>query len=165
MMKNDIGEILLESKKISAEQLSQCRQVMQETGKSLPECILENKFASAHDVAKAFAELASVSFIEKITEKMADPELLAKIPLRFLRQHTVIPLMIDERITIVTANPRHFQPIDALNLLLGGDTDIAVATKEMIIDAINRYYPLEGAKPLVEELEEEKELPAAVELA
>ena len=165
MMKNDIGEVLLESKKINADQLSQCRQLMQETGKSLHECILENKFASAQDVAQAFAELASVPFIEKITEKMAAPELLAKIPLRFLRQHTVIPLMIDERITIVTANPRDFQPIDELNLLLGGDTNIAVATKAMIFDAINRYYPLEGAKPLIEELEEEKELPEAVELA
>lgn len=165
MMNNDIGEILLESNKISADQLSQCRQLMKETGKSLNECILENKFASAYDVAQAFAKLAAVPFIEKITEKMTEPDLLAKIPLRFLRQHIVIPVMVDERITIATANPRDFQPIDELNLLLGGDTDIAVTTKEIIIDAINRYYPLEGAKPLIEELEEEKEFSEAVELA
>jgi general secretion pathway protein E len=163
-MKNDIGEILLESKKINAEHLAECRRLMKETGKPLSDCILEKKFASAHDVAQALAQLSSVPFIEKITEKMAEPELLAKIPLRFLRQHIIIPIMKDERITIVTANPRNFQPIDELNLLLGGDTDVAVTTKEIIIDAINRYYPLEGAKPLIAELEEEKELPA-VELA
>ena len=31
-------------------------------------------------------------------------------------------------------------------------------TRALIVDAINRYYPLEGTKQMIEELEEEKEM-------
>lgn len=164
MIKNDIGEILRSNKKITDEQLEQCRAQANKTGQSLDVCLLEAKIVSQEDVARAFAELVSVDYIPKITEKMADTNLLAKVPLRFLRQHMVIPVMIEGRITILTSNPRDFQPLDELNLLLGGDSGSAVATKEVIIDAINRYYPLEGAKQMMEELEESKELPESIEL-
>ena len=51
----------------------------------------------------------------------------------------------------------HFQPIDELNLLLGGGLVPAVSTPKAILDAINRYYPLEGTKKqMIEELAEEK---------
>jgi general secretion pathway protein E len=164
MIKNDIGEILRASKKITDEQLAQCRERAQQTGQPLDVCLLDEHLVSQEDIAKAFSQLLSLEYIPKITEKMTEPGLLAKIPLRFLRQHAVIPVMINNRITILTSNPREFQALDELNLLLGGDTDTALATKEVIIDAINRYYPLEGAKQMIEELEEEKG-PGAVELA
>ncbi|GAG58655.1 unnamed protein product, partial [marine sediment metagenome] len=114
---------------------------------------------------QAVAELFSIPYLEKITEKMAEPTLLAKIPLRFLRQNIVMPILLNERIVIVTTNPRKFQSIDELNLLLGGETNVAVATQEVIIDAINRYYPLEGTKQMIEELDEEKGFPDSIELA
>jgi general secretion pathway protein E len=52
----------------------------------------------------------------------------------------------------------NFQPVDDINLLLGGNARPAVSTTKLIIDAINKYYPLEGAKQMIEELEEEGEL-------
>jgi general secretion pathway protein E len=165
IMKNDIGEILLSHNKITQQQLTECLQRIKDTEKTLVDCLLAENIVSSEDIARAYAQLISLSFIGKITEKMADPAVLAKIPLRFLRQHTVIPILFNERITIVTTNPHDFQPLDEINLLLGGDTDIAVATKEVIIDAINRYYPLEGTKQMIEELEEERGVPGAVELA
>lgn len=164
MIKKDIGEILLEQKKISQVQLDECYAYMKETGISLAECLKEKKFASNEDIAQAFAELFSIPYLEKITEKMAEPTLLAKIPLRFLRKNVVMPILLNERIVIVTTNPRNFQSIDELNLLLGGEAYTAVATQEVIIDAINRYYPLEGTKQMIEELEEEKGFPESIEL-
>ncbi|MEX0940241.1 MAG: type II secretion system ATPase GspE [Candidatus Babeliales bacterium] len=165
MAKHDIGKILLEQKKITQQQFDECVQSVEKTGKDLSRCFIEKGYATTEDIGQAFAQFLDISFINKITEKMAEPALLARIPLRFLRQHIIIPVMMDDRITILTANPHEFQPIDELNLLLGGDTNTAVSTKEIIIDAINRYYPLEGAKQMIEELEEEKGFPEAVELA
>ena len=40
--------------------------------------------------------------------------------------------------------------------MLGGNFTTVVATPKNIIDAINRYYPLEGAKEMIEGLEEEE---------
>ena len=110
------------------------------------------------DLVSCYAELFKVPVIETITEKMADPDLLARIPLKFLRDQIIIPIRQDEAIMLVTSQPSDFQPLDELNLLLGGDTKVALATRHQIIDAINRYYPLEGTKEMIEELEEESQM-------
>ena len=89
---------------------------------------------------------------------MADPLLLAQVSLKFLRENVVMPVKIDGAKTILTANPTQFEPLDQLTLLLGTPINYAVATPKTIIDAINRYYPIEGTKQMIAELEEEKEL-------
>ena len=152
MIKKDIGDILLEQGKITSEQLQACK-----TNNTLPleECLLQYKI-TPHDIAHARATQFSVPYIDKINEKMADPILLGKIPLKFLRQNVVMPVNINDEITILTADPAQFQPLDELNMLLGGNTVTAVASAQTIIDGINRYYPLEGSKQMIEELEEGK---------
>lgn len=164
-MMPDIGAILVKENSITDEQLKTCRERAQQTGKSLEECLLEGGHVSPIQIAKAYAQLVNTTHLEKITEKMADPELLVQAPLRFLRLNSIIPLMIDEKPTIAIANPLHFQPIDELRLLINYDAPVVVAPRDSIIDAINRYYPLEESKQVIEELEEEKGLPEAVELA
>ncbi len=42
---------------------------------------------------------------------MASTDLLVRVPLKFLRDNFIIPLSIDGKIVIVTANPNDFQPI------------------------------------------------------
>ncbi len=125
---------------------------------NLVEYLKAHKLIKDEDLAKAHADQFGIKYVDSITEKMADPELLAKIPLKFLREHAVIPVLLDGQITLVTADPTDFQPLDELTLLLGGDTRTIVATRSLIIDAINRYYPLEGTKQMIEELEEEQQI-------
>jgi len=156
MIRKDIGDFLVESGFINTQQLSECQKEIKETGKRLTECLLEKEFISPHDLSKALATYASVDFIEAITDKMADITLLAKVPLIFLRDNAIMPVRMDDRIVLLVANPMNFQPIDELNMLLGGGIEHAVAPERVIIDAINRYYPLEGTKEMIEELEEEE---------
>ncbi|MDR3550090.1 MAG: type II secretion system ATPase GspE [Candidatus Babeliales bacterium] len=162
MIKKGISEILLNAGVITATQAQECQQESGQSDKSFEQCLIEKQFAQPEAIAKALASYASVSYIDKITDKMADLELLAKVPLKFLRDNSVMPVMIDGHVTILTNNPLYFQPLDELNLLLGGDVATAVATQAAILDGINRYYPLEGSKQMMEELEgeEDKELGA-----
>ena len=161
MRYNDIGDILHSLQLITTAQLQECREIAKSTAQTLAQCFLEKKFVSAQEIAKAYAELFSYGYVDTITEKMADPTILGKIALSFLREHAVIPVTINGVTTILTANPNQFQPIDDINVLLGGGIPVAVSTREAIIDAINRYYPLEGTKQMIEELEEEQ-LPEAL---
>ncbi len=155
MIKKDIGEILVESGVINTQQLQECQQEIKKTEVALGRCLLDKEFVTPEEIARAYAEYASLPFISAIIEKMADLTLLAKVPLKFLRDNEVIPIMYEGKITIVTPNPLKFQPLDELNLLLGGGAQYSVASREVIVNAINRYYPLEGAKEMIEELEEE----------
>ncbi|MGE0009423.1 MAG: type II secretion system ATPase GspE [Candidatus Babeliales bacterium] len=161
----DIGQILIKKGIVTADKVESCRQSIAGTPLSLADCLEQQGLATDVQIAQAYADLVHVNYLSQITEKMADPKLLGEFPLKFLRTHEVVPVMIDGVITIVTANPQDFQPIDELNVLLQGQAKTAISTKRVIIDAINRYYPLEGAREMIEELEEEKGAPEAIEFA
>lgn len=155
MLKKNIGEILIEAGLVTQEQYDQCKQEALVSGKDITQSLLDKKIINPEALAKELSLYVDVPYVEKITEKMADITILGKIPLKFLRENEVIPVVIDGKVTILSSNPMHFQPIDDLNLLLGGGIPYAISTPKVIVEAINRYYPLEGTKQMIEELEEE----------
>ncbi len=155
MVKKTIEDILIASGIVNTQQISECQKELEKNGKSLEACLLEKKFISPEQLAKTYADYASYEYIDQIPEKMADLTLIGKFPLQFLRDNVVIPIKKEGIITIVTANPLNFQPLDELTTLLGGDVQYAVAPESVILESINRYYPLESSKQMIEELEDE----------
>ena len=156
MVMRGIGDILIELGVVTRQQLLECQKEVKDNNKKVEECLLQKKIITPVDLARAYASYASVDFIENITDTMAESSLLGKVTLKFLRDNEVVPVMIDGSLVILTSNPLLFQPIDELRLLLGGTGAYAVATRSAILEAINRYYPLEGAKQMLEELEQEE---------
>ncbi len=152
----DIGDVFIQQRVLTKEAVGKARKASEQAGKLLHNYLLDKQLISAEAVGKAFAHLVGADYLAKITEQMANPTLLGRIPLKFLRQYIVIPVQQNGQITILTANPRNFQPIDELRLLLGEEASVTVSTPAAIIDAINRFYPLEGTKQMIEELEEEE---------
>ncbi|QQR49785.1 type II secretion system ATPase GspE [bacterium] len=157
MLRKKIGDILIDLGVITKEQLDECLKEQKSTGTLLGTILVERGFASKHEVARALSEQMQLPFIQSITEQMAGLDLLRKVPLKFLRQHIVMPIMFEGQKTLVTANPHDLQPLDDLALLMAGDVRYAVATDLVIMDAINKYYPLESSKEMMEELTEEED--------
>lgn len=167
MIKKTIEDILLAAGTINSQQLSECQKELKKNGtSSIETCLVEKKFITPEQLAKAYADYAAYEYIDQITEKMVDLSLLSRFPLQFLRDNKIIPIKRNGSISIVTASPFNFQPIDELTSLIGGDVHYAVAPASIILESINRYYPLEGSKQMIEELEEEegKELAGPIAL-
>lgn len=159
MANNNIGEILVGQKALTQQQLETALKASTQAGISLERYLIENKIISEEALARARAVQFGLPFLESITEKMTDAELLGKVPLKFLRENTVIPIKDETgQIIIVAFDPLNYQATDELDMLFGGHTKRALASKPTISDAINKFYPLEGAKEMIEELEEDKEL-------
>lgn len=154
-MRKSLAQILVDRKIFTKQQIDDFIKFSLEANLNLDEYLRTNNLLKDDQIAKIYAEQFNIKFVENITEKMTDPEQLSKIPLKFLRDNVIMPIFFEDNKTIVTSNPADFQPIDELMLLLGSDTHLAVSTKSVIIDAINRYYPIEGTKQMIEELEEE----------
>lgn len=165
MLRKKIGEILIDLNVLTPQQLQESLDEQKGSGKLLGQILLAHKIISKEDLARALAAQVTLIFIERITEQMADPALLGKVPLKFLRQHVVIPIVYEGYNTIVTSNPRDLQPLDDLALLMGGVVNYAVSTDVIINDAINKYYPLETSKEMMDELKEgeDKELELGAE--
>lgn len=152
------GDILVNAGIINATQLEEAVLDSAKLNKRFEDSIVDKGFASEQAITQAYADYAHMPIIDAINEKMTDQTILAKIPLKYLRDHAVIPLLIDGHLTVACANPIDFESLDSLSLLLGGDVNFVVAPYSIIIDTINRYYPLEGTREMIEELQsEEKE--------
>ncbi len=155
MQMKTLSQALLEKKVFTPEQLAEHELNSTQANLTLEQYLKENNLLSPVEFAKVYADQFDMKYIDLISEKMVDPEMLSQIPIKFLREHAIIPVKDDGQLTVVTSSPSDFQPIDELTLLLGGDIISAVSTRAVILDAINRYYPLEGTKEMIEELEEE----------
>lgn len=152
MAQKSLYEILIEKGLLNNQQLEECQREAEKAGKTIDQCLIHNKAIDSTALAKAYADYAALPFIDTITEDMADLTLLAKAPLKFLRDNSIMPLKKDGHTFIVTSNPLNFQPLDELDLLLGGESRYAVAAESVLSSAINKYYPLEGTKEMIEEL-------------
>lgn len=163
MLKKSISEILLSQAVITKEQKTEYEASALEESLNFEEYVHAHELVSDTDLAKAYAKKFELSFIKKISDKMADPELLSKVSLQFLRMNGIIPIILEGDTIFLTSNPFEYRPLDELASLLGIRATIAVAAHSTIIEGINRYYPLEGTKEVIEKLEEEKELEKEVE--
>ena len=87
MITKSIIDILLEKKIITSAQALECKTKAQETGMAIEQCLIEGKYVTDQDLAKAYAEQLGWPYVEKVTDAMADLTILAKIPLKFCRQY------------------------------------------------------------------------------
>lgn len=160
-----VGDILVDMGTITPTILIDAQSKAQSAQQRLEKYLLDKKIITLAQLAQAYATYSGWEYIEKITDVMADLDLLAKVPLKFLRDNAIMPLIIEGKIVLVAADPIKYQPLDELNVLLDGQARYAIAPENVIIDAINRYYPLEGAKQVIAELEEEEDVLPDVELS
>lgn len=163
MKKKSIGEILVELRGLTSEQYEEIKEQSKQQQKYIEDFIRDNQVVSEELLAKAYADKFAVPYIEVITEKMADTDLLGRIPLKYLREYGIIPVRSGEDVVILTFNPYNVQPVDEIRMLLDMDVKLAIAPRSRIIEAINRYYPIEGTSEVMQELEEEEEIAEAVD--
>ncbi|NBX78597.1 type II secretion system protein GspE [bacterium] len=155
MIKEVIKE-LQDVGRLSDDQIVQAQAQAQQASMTLEQYLLDQNLITQQQIAQVYAKVMQMSYLETIGEKMADSELLSKVQFNFLRQHLIMPLMIDGSVAIAVANPFKLSIIDEIKLLVGLQAPVYVASGTVIIDAINKYYPLEGAKQMIDELEEEQ---------
>ncbi|CDK30641.1 type II secretion system ATPase GspE [Candidatus Babela massiliensis] len=155
MIRKSFYQVLIDRKIFTQQRLKELELEAQSANLTLENYLIENNLIKEEDLAKALSEQFNIPVVSNIQEKMTDPEILSKIPIKFLRDNLIMPLHYDDQLILATAKPYNFEPIDELTLILGGNAKVAVATRASIIDAINRYYPIEGTQQMIEELQEE----------
>lgn len=157
-MSQGVVQELINMKVVTVELVDQYTHEARAVGSSLFTYLLDKKIITQKDLAQAYSKDLGIMYVDQITESMTDSAILSKIQFHFLRQNNVIPVIINEKIVVVAADPYRVQPIDELVVLLGRNVSRAVAPASVVIDAINRYYPLEGTKQMMEELEEDTKM-------
>ena len=114
-------------------------------------------------VSKAISNSLNLKEIKTIEESDININLLSKVPLKFLRDNLFFPYLSQGKKKLITANPCNYQALDEIKLVIE-TYDVEVASKNFILEAINRYYPIDGAKKVIEDLEADGEAAQQIDL-
>ena len=158
MSKKTLIQIITDEKILSQEEIQKAIIAAEEEKISLEAYLLAHNIIKDVDLAQLYARMLDLPYIAKIDDTLADPVLLEKIPLKFLRDNNIIPLKQESTILITLADPTNFSALDTVTQLFGGKAKNAISTRRIIIDALNHFYPLESSKEMMDDLEEESDL-------
>jgi general secretion pathway protein E len=135
-----LGEMLLERKLITTEDLERALELQKERGEKLGKTLVDLGFVAMRDVLAALSDQLGMPLITIEGPPAASPETEALSP-RFLRQFRCLPVdRQDHTVTLAMADPLDFETIAAVRNCTGLRVNTVLAAEQEILDAIDRYY-------------------------
>ena len=136
-----LGEILIERRLITQEDLDRALELQRERGDKLGKILVDLGFVAMRDVLAALAEQLQVPLLAIDGPPAVSPETETLSP-RFLRQFRCLPVALhDHTVTLAMADPLDFETrIDGRVLHRPGGASRASPPEQEILDAIDRYY-------------------------
>jgi general secretion pathway protein E len=136
-----LGQILLELKLITQEQLDEGVKTQEEKGGLIGEILVRKKFLSETGLLRALAIQYNMDYHTSISVNELSTEFTEKVPIQYLKKYCMIPLITRDSKKIAINNPVDFQPLDDLRLQLDmNDAEIVLAPKAEILSSINFIY-------------------------
>jgi type IV pilus assembly protein PilB len=147
-----LGELLIEEGLITAEQLTATIEEKDSTQK-LGDVLLQKGFITEQQLVEMLEYQLGIPHIS-LFHYPFDTNLFTLVSKEMARRNLIIPLKTDgNKLYIAMADPMDFIVIDDLRLSTGFQIETAIATKDDILKAINKYYDDDdGFNELLDEL-------------
>jgi general secretion pathway protein E len=135
-----LGEILMERRLITQEDLDRALELQKERGDKLGKILVDLGFVSARDVLSSLAEQLQVPLLVMDGPPAVSPETETLSP-KFLRQFRCLPVALhDHTVTLAMADPLDFETRSTVAACTGLTVLAGIAGEQEILDAIDRYY-------------------------
>ena len=137
---SDFVEILIRRGIISPDQHAEAAQVARESGTSVSDCLVRLGYASGDEVMRAIAQVHKLEFIDLNDVRIPD-SVIEHVPESVARENAILPMKENEgTLHVIISDPDAFDVIEKLRFILNREIKIALAPRESILEAINRYY-------------------------
>lgn len=138
--KGDFTEILLRKRIISQDQLKEAQQVSKEQNTSLHETIIKLQYATGDDVMRAVAQEHGRDYVD-LSEVTIQESIIELVPESVARENVTLPFAEEEdALKVIVSDPYDIDTIEKLRFILNRRIEIALAPREKILEAINKYY-------------------------
>jgi len=139
-LKEEIIQVLLESKQITKEQLDEAISLQKKTKSSLKKILLEKKLIDEEALLSLLSQKLSIPFLH-INRYKLNKEIIKIIPEEIARRYNIIPIsQMGNSITVALSDPLDIFLIDDLRILTGCDIDIVLSPQQEIEKALDTYY-------------------------
>ncbi len=155
-----IGDILVETGVISAQQLTDALARQRRTRERLGRILVEQKTATEKQIAQALAAQLDLPLVNLTTARI-DPKAVKLIPESLARKRRVLPLMLDgDHLVIAMADPLDVYAVDDVGIAARRPVKAVVAIESEVETGIGRAYGMGAAAQAVLGDVEEEEAPA-----
>jgi general secretion pathway protein E len=152
-----LGEMLIERRKIEAEDLERALELQRERGDKLGKILVDMGLVAQRDVLAALSEQLDVPLVTIDGPPPSAPE-IEGLSYRFLRQSRAFPVALNGSVlTVAMADPMDFETAAAIGSFSGLEIQTALAAEQEIVDAVDRHYA-EGERQVLTGGEDEEAL-------
>jgi type IV pilus assembly protein PilB len=135
-----LGEILVERKTLTPDQLREAMARQQQSRKRLGEILMELGFADADAVLDGLSAQLGVP-PTRVNSFTVTPEALSCLSERIARKYTAVPMLkVGSTLVVATANPRDLQALDDLRFAAGCEISTMIALESEIQEALESFY-------------------------
>ncbi|MBN2096993.1 MAG: hypothetical protein JW714_00790 [Candidatus Omnitrophica bacterium] len=146
MIKEQLGQVLVQRGILSAKQLEQALKVQKEEGGLLGETLIKLRLATEEDIAQALAIQHDFPYLPLANYEI-DPEAIKLVPENVSKKYLVLPIdKMGDILTVVMANPLDNEALNELEGLTKCKIEVFVATHTEIKEAIQRCYAPKESK-------------------
>ncbi len=136
-----LGEVLVRRGVVPADRLEALFETAKERGQSLTDVIVAANVSDETKIAQALADEHGLAFVNRIEIDTIPLTLVSKIPITYAKQHRILPISEDdEAVHCVLTDPLDTTAIDDVRAIFGKPVEVAVATSELCLNAINRIW-------------------------
>ena len=135
-------EILIQRGLVSSEQIAEAQQMGAQSGDKLTDCLIRLAYATGEEVIRAVAEEHNLDFVD-LNEMSIPIEVIELVPESVARENVILPMSASDdgnELTAIVSDPLDLETFDKLRFILNRKVNIALAPRENISEAINRYY-------------------------
>jgi type IV pilus assembly protein PilB len=137
---SDFTKILLKAKIISQDQLLEAEKMASRNNQNVGDVLVKLGYVTSELVTKARAKANNMRYVD-LNEVSVPPSVIEIMPESMARENVVLPIdEEDGKLRIVTADPDALDTFEKLRFILNRRIDVALAPREAILEAINKYY-------------------------
>ncbi|MFP4459338.1 MAG: type IV-A pilus assembly ATPase PilB [Candidatus Zixiibacteriota bacterium] len=156
-----LGEMLVNSGRLTEEQLEKALSLQEAEGGKLGEVLLKLGYIASEDTINEFlAKQLNIGTL-KIEDIELNPEVVQLIPKDIARKFNVVAtLRVGKSLFVATAEPKDVFVLDTLKFVTGLDVQPVLAKEESIRTAIENYYEsdYESLSDIMIDIEDELEI-------
>ncbi|MCM1100882.1 MAG: Flp pilus assembly complex ATPase component TadA [Clostridium sp.] len=163
-----LGEILVNSRLITEEQLTTALGEHRKAGKKLGEYLIEQGTVSEDDLVSALSRQLQLDTVD-LQNITVEDAVLELVPIDVMKKYVVFPYSFREDnlsvLRVAMADPLDYNAQDDINLITNYQVEPVVASSRNILMAIDKFFGQKQMSSALEAYAKEKKLDAAVDEA
>jgi general secretion pathway protein E len=138
-----LGQILLRETSLAEQQLADALllQTNENQGQRIGRILIRTGHVTEIEVIKALAQQWGFSYLDNIPQKKLNKDLVANLPIEFLKKHKILPFNgAEETVSIAVSDPLDVMAYDAVVKMLGVSCKRIICAPSVIEDRLSHYY-------------------------